>query len=261
MAVEVVAVKLSVCIEMIGRETPFLERIALAAEAGYGAIEFWGWANKDIDAIAQQTQAFNVTVAGMVGTSGKLVDPNLQDRLVEEVRSSLEVAKRLGCRTLIATTGDELPDVPRAKQHDSVVAGLKKVAPLAEQAGMVLVLEPLNLLVDHQGYYLSTSSEGFDIIRQVDSPAVRLLFDVYHQQVTEGNVTANMLANLDLIGHVHVADVPGRHEPGTGELNYGNICRMLQDAGYDGYVGLEFRPTKSSLEVLREAYQLCQPRL
>jgi hydroxypyruvate isomerase len=259
MAVEVVAVKLSVCIEMIGKEVPFLERIALAAEAGYNAIEFWSWANKDIDAIAAAAMASNVTVAGMVATSGKLVDPSLRDRLVEEVKSTIEVAKRLSCTTLIVTTGNELPDMPRAQQHDSVVAGLKKVAPLAEQAGMVLVLEPLNLLVDHQGYYLSTSPEGFDIIRQVDSPAVRLLFDVYHQQVTEGNVTANMLANLDLIGHVHVADVPGRHEPGTGELNYGNICRMLSDAGYDGYVGLEFKPTRPSQEVLRSVYELCRP--
>jgi hydroxypyruvate isomerase len=131
----------------------------------------------------------------------------------------------------------------RETQYENVVEVLSTVAPDAEEAGVTLALEPLNTAVDHPGYYLTSSAEGFDIVDDVDSPGVRLLYDVYHQQITEGNVIQTVTENVDRIGHVHVADVPGRHEPGTGELNYANVFSALDDAGYDGYVGCEFRPT------------------
>lgn len=248
--------ELSVCIEMIGREVPFAERVALAARAGYRAVEFWGWQNKDLEAIAAAVDKQAVAIAAFSGSSGKLLDPALRDELIAEVKASIETAKRLNCTTLLVTTGNERPGVSRQEQHDSIAAGLKAVAPMAEKAGITLVLEPLNVLVNHKGYYLSTSAEGFEIIRKVDSPAIRLLFDIYHQQITEGNVTSNMLDNLDLIGHLHLADVPGRHEPGTGELNYANILKAVRDAGYRKYAGLEFLPTGSSLSALQEVRQL-----
>jgi len=108
------------------------------------------------------------------------------------------------------------------------------------------VLEPLNVHVDHPGYFLNHSALGFELVRAVGSPYIRLLFDIYHMQVMEGNIIQSLTGNLDVIGHVHVADVPGRHEPGTGELHYGNIFRALRQAGYDRYVGFEFEPTVAS---------------
>ncbi len=124
----------------------------------------------------------------------------------------------------------------------AIVAALRAGAPLCEDAGVTMVLEPLNVLVDHAGYYLVTSAEGFQIVDEVGSPAVKLLYDVYHQQITEGNLIATITANVGRIGHLHVADVPGRHEPGTGEINYRNVLRAVEAAGYAGYVGLEYQP-------------------
>ena len=98
------------------------------------------------------------------------------------------------------------------------------------------------------GYFLDGSAAGFDLVRAVDSPRIKLLYDIYHMQVMEGNIIQTLTGNLDVIGHVHVADVPGRHEPGTGELNYANIFAALREAGYDKYVGFEFEPTVPSEE-------------
>jgi hydroxypyruvate isomerase len=122
------------------------------------------------------------------------------------------------------------------------------IAPLAEKAGVTLVLEPLNVYVDHPGYFLDGSAAGFDLVRAVGSPRIKLLYDIYHMQVMEGNIIQTLTSNLDVIGHVHVADVPGRHEPGTGELSYANIFEALRQAGYDKYVGFEFEPTVPSEE-------------
>ena len=118
------------------------------------------------------------------------------------------------------------------------------------------MVEPLNSAVDHPGYFLTSSYEGYDILEAVDSPNVKLLYDVYHQQITEGNVIQNVTDHIDLIGHVSVADVPGRHEPGTGELNYENVFSALDDAGYEGYVGLEFSPTGDSAEAIKDVRSL-----
>jgi hydroxypyruvate isomerase len=117
-------------------------------------------------------------------------------------------------------------------------------------------VEPLNIAVNHKGYYLYSSAEGFDIIRAVGSPNVKLLYDIYHQQVTEGNLIQTITENIELIGHFHVADVPGRHEPGTGEINYANVLKAIDETGYNGYVGLEYAPKASALESLRKVKAL-----
>ena len=114
----------------------------------------------------------------------------------------------------------------------------------------VVVEKPLNVLVDHQGHYLSTSAEGFAILDEVGSPHVKLLYDIYHQQISEGNLIATIKASAARIGHFHVADVPGRHEPGTGEINYANVLRAIDAAGYGGYVGLEYRPQARAADSL-----------
>ena len=237
------ALRLSVCVEMIFRELPFLERLDRVAAAGYPAFEFWQIAGKDVDAIRAKQVELGLACAAFVGTAGlSLVDPARRSELLPALEEALGVARKLECRTLIATTGQALPGVPRETQHASVVAALKELARPCEDRGVFLVLEPLNVLVDHGGYYLDRSAEAFQILDEVGSPAVKCLYDAYHQQVTEGNLIATMTANVAKIGHVHVADVPGRHEPGTGEINYRNVFKALDTAGYAGYVGLEYRP-------------------
>jgi hydroxypyruvate isomerase len=244
--------RLSACVEMIFRDLPFVERIERVAAAGLPAFEFWGLKDKDVPAIAAKQLELGLACATFVGSGGvPLVDAIRRNEFIAELKKALAVADQLDCHCLIATTGNELAGIPRSAQRDSVVAALRAAAPLCEAAGVTLVLEPLNVLVDHRGYFLPGSAEAFAILAEVDSPAVKLLYDVYHQQITEGNLIATMTANAGRLGHVHVADVPGRHEPGTGEINYANVFRALDAAGYCGFVGLEYRPQADAAATLQ----------
>jgi hydroxypyruvate isomerase len=237
----------SACIEMLFADLPFVDRVTASAEAGLKAVEFWGWHGKDLDGISERAARDGVTVACFVGNGeGDLCDPEAHSEWVAGAVKSLEQADKYGVRTLIVTTGNELADVARRRQHQAIVEGLDAVATRAEEMGVTLVLEPLNVLVDHAGYYLVTSGEGFEIVDEVDSPNVKLLYDIYHQQVTEGNLIATITANIAKIGHFHCADVPGRYEPGTGEINYANVFKVIADSDYDGHVGLECRSSVSS---------------
>jgi len=249
--------KLSACIEMIYNQVPeFTGRIERVADCGLKAVEFWGWKNKDLEGIAKFADDLGMAIAGFVCESdGALVDPSNTQAWVEGAKVSILQAKQVGVPTLIVTTGQEMDSIGRTEQHAAVVAGLKGIAPFAEDNGITLVLEPLNIAVDHKGYYLATSDEGFEILREVDSPRVKLLYDIYHQQITEGNLIQTFTENIDLIGHFHVADVPGRNEPGTGEINYANVFRAIAATDYAGYIGLEFAPTdchRGALQVTRD---------
>jgi len=240
-------IKFSVCIEMIFSDLPMLERISAVAEAGYPAVEFWGWHGKDMQAIAERIEQEGLNLAGFCAeSSGDLCNPEVTRDWVQEAADSIDQADNFGVPVLIVTTGNELADVPRQQQHQAIVEGLTAIAPYAEEKDITLCLEPLNVLVDHAGYYLVTSDEGFEIVDEVNSPSVKLLYDIYHQQITEGNLIATITANMGKIGHFHVADVPGRYEPGTGEINYANVFARIAESDYDGYVGLEFRASTTN---------------
>ncbi|HSB68665.1 MAG TPA: TIM barrel protein [Candidatus Methylomirabilis sp.] len=243
--------RFAICLEMIFPDLPLLERARRVREAGFSAVEFWGWGGKDLDGLRGLVEA-GLAVATFSGQRrGSLVDPKDWNTYREEVQVSFPVARRLQCDRLMVLTDELLPDgsarparrdLTTADKRRQVVRGLKDLAPLAEEAGITLLLEPLNTLVDHPGYFLESAREGFAIVAEVGSPRIRLLYDVYHMQIMEGNVTATLRGHLPLVGHIHVADVPGRHEPGTGELNFANILRALADEGYPGTVGFEFSP-------------------
>lgn len=247
---------LSVCVEMVYDDEPFYERITRAAEAGADGVEFWDWRAKDLERIAETAGTAEIPLVGCVA-GGTLTDPNATDEAVETMRKSIETAEALEIPTLIATTGPDQDGLDQSTQHDAIVAALSKVAPDAESAGVTIVLEPLNTAVDHPEYFLETSAEGFEIVDEVDSPNVQLLYDIYHQQVTEGNVVQSITENIDRIGHFHVADVPGRHEPGTGELNYENVIEAIDSTEYDGYIGCEFSPVGDPDEALADLLNWC----
>lgn len=253
--------RFSACIEMIFRDLPVPARIAAVAAAGLPAFEFWDWRNKDLDAMVEAQRRHGLAVSAFSGVGGQrlpLVDVESRDRVVEAVRESCGVATRLGCATLICTAGNELPDRPRRAQHDAVVANLRAAAPIAADHGVTLVLEPLNVLVNHAGYYLVSSAEGFEIVGEVGSPHVKLLYDVYHQQISEGYLTQTIAGHTPQIGHIHVADSPGRHEPGTGEINYRHIFKVIDAAGHAGYVGLEYHPSGDAGASLRQTLALAE---
>lgn len=248
--------KLSVCIEMVFSNPVFTDRIPQVKESGIEYFEFWGWGGKDLEAIKSSSQECGVKPSVFGCSGGSLVDSANRGEFLKGVEESIEVARDLGVSRLIATTGNELHGVSRDAQHNSVVEGLRAAAPLLEAAGITLVVEPLNLLVDHAGYFLASSDEGFSIVDEVGSPCVKLLFDIYHQQITEGHIIKRITSNIARIGHFHVADNPGRNEPGTGELNYRNIFKAIRETGYEGFIGLEYHPKADPVATLRSVKAL-----
>ena len=244
--------KLSVCIEALFTKVPYPERINISAELGAPAFEFWGWSNKNLDEIKQAKDDSGIELATFSCEVGSpLVEAGNRDKIIDGTKQSIEAAKKLDCNRLLVTTGNELEGVSRAEQHKNIVEHLKAISGLLEDAGIIITLEPLNILVNHKGYYLYTSHEGFEIIDEVDSPSVKLLYDVYHQQITEGNLIETIEANVDKIGHFHMADVPGRHEPTTGEINYSNVFKKIAELDYDGFVGMEFWPIRPDEEAVK----------
>jgi hydroxypyruvate isomerase len=168
-----------------------------------------------------------------------LTDPAGRDAYLAGLRESIAAADRLGTRTLISQVGADT-GADRAAQRASIVAGLKAAAPLLERSGVTLVIEPLNTRVDHPGYYLVSSDEGFAIVDAVGSGKIKLLFDIYHQQISEGDIIRRVSANIAKIGHFHCAGVPGRHEIDAGELDYRRVFQAIGALDYPGFMGLEY---------------------
>ena len=243
-------IKLSVCIDAVYSGKNFIESMREVKALGYDAFEFWEWWNKDIEQIDAARKELNMQVAALCTKFISLVDPSVRDKYMEGLKETIPIAKKLGCKTIISQVGDELIGVSREKQHESLVCGLKEAAPLLEAEGLTLVIEPLNLTVDHAGYYLWESDEAGDIIAKVSSPNVLMLFDIYHQQIMEGDVVRRSIKHMKSIGHMHAAGTPGRHELDDGELNYTYIFKALKEAGYKGYVGLEYFPTREEKDGL-----------
>jgi len=252
------SLKFSPNLNIFFNECSFSDRIAKMAELGFKQVEFWGWWDEDIDAVAAAAKKNGVSIAAFCTKFVSLVDASKRAEYIEGLRETLAVAKKLGCRTLISQVGNELPGVPRSEQHASLVAGLSAAAPILAEAGVTLTIEPLNVLVDHAGYYLARSDEAFEIVREVDSPYVKVLFDIYHQQITEGNLIANIRKGAQWIGHYHVADNPGRGDIGTGEINYPNVLKAIKETGYEGCIGIELFPKTGDLAALQGVYKLAQ---
>ena len=243
----------SVCASALYGDLPLQEAIPRIRAAGFQAFEFWSWWDQDLDAVDAARRRSELAVAGMCTRFIPLTDPARREDYIQGVRDSIGAARRLDCPMLISQVGNDIPGMGRGDQHRSIVEGLRACAPMLEAAGVVLAVEPLNTLVDHKGYYLDRSDEGLQIIREVDSPNVRLLFDIYHQQITEGNLISNLRACAKGIAHVHVAGNPGRHEPyENSEVHYPTVIQALADMGYDGCVGLEYFPLRDPDESLKE---------
>lgn len=242
---------IAICLEMIYEDRPLADRFAPVSDLGAPAVEFWHWWDYDLDRLATQSERAGLDIVAVSANDAALTDPATADAAVEEITDSIEAARRIDCPRVIVLAGPDQADLDRSAQRESVVSVLSTVAPAAERAGVTCVLEPLNTVVDHPGHFLQYADEAFSFVDAVGSPAVKVLFDIYHQQVTEGNIIQTITANLEAIDHLHAADVPGRHEPGTGELHYGNIIQAVEAAGYDGHVGFEFTPQTESDTAVR----------
>lgn len=235
-------VELSVNLNMVFDDEPFVERIERAAAAGADAVGVFGKDPTELRELAAVAEDAGLTLAYASSLVGPINEPENVETRVEEIEEAVALADELGIECLNVTPGQDLEGVSDSKQFAATVETLCRGAPAAADADVTLVMEPLNTAVDHPGRWLVESGRAFELVTAVDQSNVGVLFDVYHQQVTEGNVTERLTENVDAVGHVHVADVPGRHEPGTGELAYERILQALLEAGYDGYVGCEFTP-------------------
>jgi hydroxypyruvate isomerase len=256
--------KLSPNIEFMFADRDFVDRIDAVADIGLNSYEFGEWLHHDMPAIIERTQKYDLVHSNLaVDPRVRLTDEENIEPFVEGVRQTALMARQLRCKRLgvVINEVNWAPGKPwheyqresqqrevRQRQRVNVVNALKKAAPVAEGEGMLLTVECLNTLVDHADHYLASWEEGVSIINEVDSPAVRLTFDVYHHQINEGNIISSLTRHIDSIGHIHLGDVPGRHEPGTGEINFYNVLSSAKRAGYSGYLGLECIPSKSDVK-------------
>jgi len=234
-------------------ELPFAGRVRAVAEEGFAAVEFNFPSQADIPALEalQQEYGLRVTLFNLDvpvwddACRGYLADPRLRAEFDRRFDDALDLARRLSCPCVMLPVGNRVPGMSRDAQRDQIVENLRRVAPLAEQQGITLTIEALNQ-IDNPGYYLSSSRESFEILRAVDHPNVRFQYDFYHMQLLEGNLINTLTANIELIAHFQVADVPGRHEPGRGEINFVQVLQAVAATGYDGAVGLEYSPLAGS---------------
>ena len=247
------AFPLAVCAEMVFLDLPFEERVRRITDLDF-AVEIWSWQDKDIKALA----ATGATFSSMTGyVHGNIVEPDAARTLLKTAEQTLEVAAELGCRRLVVHPA-ELVEGKAARPMFRVsgemwltaLRTLEKLAGLGERAGVTYCLENLNTLIDHPGVPLARAKDTLALVEAVDSPHVRMMLDLYHAQLGEGNLVALVERAGQAIGEVQVADVPGRCEPGTGEIYYPAVARALQRIGYTGTVGLEAYASGDGVQAL-----------
>lgn len=251
--------KFAVNVEMWWRkEKDFLKRLEAAAALGFPAVEFWPFESKNIPAVAETCQRLGLEVAQFTAWGFKpgLNDPKNHAAFVEKVEKGCEAAKVLKCKLMTVVAGDDVPGLSQEQMHANVIEGLKKAAPVAERHGVTLILEPMNIRVDHEGHCLYGSAPAIKIVKAVGSKAVKLNWDLYHMHITEGDLCGHLREGFaaDAIAYIQLADHPGRNEPGTGELNYSRVLKELKALKYDGWVGLECVPKRSEAEAARAVY-------
>ena len=230
-------------------EMPFLDRFAAAAAAGFNAVEFqfpYAWPAHEIAARLQQhgleLAMFNAPPGDWeAGDRGLAIQPDRRGEFKAALGLALQYADLLHVPQLHVMAGVYQPGDDAGAARRVYVENLRDAAQAAAAHGVGLLIEPLNLR-DNPGYFLHTSAQAAAVIADVDAPNLRLQFDMYHTQISEGDIATRLEALFGLVGHVQVAGVPGRHEPDEGELNYPWLFRLLDAWGYAGHVGCEYRP-------------------
>ncbi len=247
--------KFAVNVEMWWSKLSFLDRIRKVAELGFPAYEFWPWQRQDIDAVAGLSQDLGLTVAQFTawGFRPGLNDPANHAKFVEDIIAGCKVAQKLKCKMMTVVGGDDIPGVSQAEMHANIIAGLKLAAPIAEDHDVILILEPMNIRVDHKGHCLYGSAPTIRICQEVDSSHVKINWDLYHMHITEGDLCGHLREGFAAgqIGYLQLADHPGRNEPGTGEIHYNRVLKEALDLGYEYYVGLECRPLEDEVTAAR----------
>jgi hydroxypyruvate isomerase len=239
--------KFAVNIEMWFRRLPFLDRIKKVAEFGFPGYEFWDYKGKDLPAIAKLTADLGLECAQFTawGFEPGMNNPANEDRCIAQIEEACGLAKAHKIRKVTVVAGNNQRGMSQEAMLAQVVKTLKRAAPIAEKHGIMLILEPMNGRVDHPGHCLYGSVDAVKICREVGSPMVKINWDLYHMQISEGDLCGRLKEGFDQVGYLQVADHPGRNEPdepGTGEIHYNRVLKQAIDLGYKDFVGLECRP-------------------
>ncbi|HUY15001.1 MAG TPA: TIM barrel protein [Terriglobia bacterium] len=253
--------QLSVMLWTVFRDLPFEQRLERVASAGYRNVElvgeYRGWSAAQLAGANAARRRLGITFDATAGLAHGVGDPAARSAFLADLRQALAVMETLSCPAMIVMSGNVVPTLSRQAQHRSCIEGLKRGAALIE--GRHIAGRPVRLLLEcidpeeNPKYFLTSAAEAIQIVRAVNHPQVQFLYDLFHEQVAEGNLIEKLQKHIDVIGLIHVADVPGRHEPGTGEINYTNIYRKLFELNYDRGIAMEFLPLGDPIQALRQA--------
>jgi len=255
---------LSIMLWTVFTDLPFEQRLAKVAEAGYTNVELVGeyakWSEADYSKANAAAKQHGIRFDATAGLHNGIGNPAVRDAFLAELKEALTPMERLSCAAMIILSGNVVPGLSREDQHASCIEGLKRAAALVE--GKQIDGQPVRLLLEcidpeeNPKYFLTSAAEAIEIVRAVNHPQVQFLYDLFHEQIAEGNLIEKLDKHIDVIGLIHIADVPGRHEPGTGEINFGNVYRKLAQLKYRHVVAMEFKPTGDPVTSLRKAREM-----
>ena len=255
---------LSVMLWTVWTDLPFEERLANVTKAGYTNVELVGeyakWSDADFARANAARKQLGIHFDATAGLHNGIGNPGLREAFLAELNQALVPMEKLDCPAMIVLSGNAVSGMLRETQHASCIDGLKRAASLIE--GRQIAGQPVRLLLEcidpeeNPHYFLQSAAEAIEIVRAVNHPQVQFLYDLFHEQIAEGNLIEKLEKNIDVIGLIHVADVPGRHEPGTGEINYGNIYRKLAELNYRRFVAMEFKAIGDPVTALRAAREM-----
>jgi hydroxypyruvate isomerase len=247
-------VRFSFMLWALERQAPFDRCVEIVAEAGYQGIELTGefqkWSPEERRRIMARLRSLGLVVDAMSGVRAGFAVPEETEEFRKQFVEHLRYSKELECPQVILLSGKRIADA--VVQRVTAVENLKRAVEVASKENIEIVIEPIDL-IENPPIYLASVSDGFDIVRAVNMPQLKLLYDFYHEQRSFGNLIEKLEKNVDLVGLVHVADVPGRHEPGTGEIDYTTIYGKLAELKYNRRIAMEYYPTDEPVASLKKA--------
>lgn len=230
--------------------------LEIVAGAGYNGVELVGefhdWSPRQTTQYLAKLQSLKLVVDAVSGVKAGFAVPSESGLFQTQFEQQLGYAKQLACPQIILLSGKRISGVAAEAQYETAIENLMGAAGLAAKQGVGILIEPIDALED-PNVFLTSVTDAFEMVREVNRPNLKVLYDLYHEQRGAGNLIEKLGKNIDLVGLIHIADVPGRHEPGTGEIDYSNVYRTLAKLRYDRFIAMEFYPTSDPTQALRRA--------
>ena len=245
----------------LAKQAPFDRCLEIVSAAGYSGVELTGefqaWSQTEMTRVLSRLHTLGLIVDSMSGVRAGFAVPEETELFFTQFAQHLRFAQQLSCPQVILLSGKRVPGLPSTAQRSTAIENLKRAGEMAARAGIEIVIEPIDLL-ENPTIYLASVADAFEIVRAVSVPQVKVLYDLYHEQRSFGNLLEKLEHGIDLIGLIHIADVPGRHEPGTGEIDYNNVYRRLAALGYKRWIAMEYYPIEEPVASLRRAREAAQ---